>query len=216
MTDVPHARAVPVNAERGARRRVMGATDWWFYPLIGAVAIGLIAASLGGDAFVQTATPQRAASRGDELVYGPHELARGARVDADHVRYVVRDFGVSARAVRLAVKPGRPAPSPQSAGVRLLLDPVQAGALAGKPVRVTLQVRRFSVTAAGGIAVSLQNGGAVSWVSAPLPTETGAISVDLPALTGPAPTALGLHMLSDKGDFNYGAEIGRIALKPLP
>ncbi len=209
-------RAVPVNAERGARRRVMGATDWWFYPLIVLAAGGLISASLGGDAFDRAATPQHAASRsGAELVYGPHELARGTRVDADHVRYVVRDFGVSARAVRFAVKPDRPAPGPDTKGVTLLLDQAETAPLAGKPVRVVLLLRRFTVTAAGGIAISLQNGGPVTWVTASLPAESGEVTIDLPALAGAAPTALGVWLLSDRSDFNYGTEFSRITLKPI-
>lgn len=209
-------RAVPVNAERGARRRVMGATDWWFYPLIALVAVGLIAASLGGGAFDEAATPQHAMSRsGGELVYGPHELARGARVDDDHVRYVVRDFGVSARAVRFAVKPDRAPPGAATRGVTLLLDPAETAPLSGTPVRVVLLVRRFSVTAAGGVAVSLQNGGPVAWVTMALPLENGEVTIDLPPLAGAAPTALGLHMLSDNSDFNYGTEISRITLKPV-
>jgi hypothetical protein len=208
-------RAVPVNAEPGARRRVMGATDWWFYPLIVLIAAGLVSVSLGGEAFIQAATPQHAAARtGAELVYGPHELARGSRMDADHVRYVVRDFGVSARAVRLAVRPGTPAPTPQSTGVMLLLDPAETAPLSGKPVRVVLALRRFSVTAAGGIAVSLQNGGPVQWVIVPLPTVNGDVTVDLPPLDGAPATALGLRMLSDIQDYNHGAEITRITLKP--
>ena len=207
-------RAVPVRVERGVQHRIMGATDWWFYPLIIAAALVLVALSFGIEDWSAAAAPQHAARQGAALTYGPHELARGTRLDADHVRYIVRDYGVSARAVRIAVKPGRPAPAPGDTGVQLLLDPAETAGLAGKPVRVELEVRRFTITAAGGIALSLQNGGPATWVAKPMPTGNAVLVVDLPALAGAPPTALGLRMLSDKTDFNYGTEIARVTLKP--
>lgn len=209
-------RAVPVNAERGARRRVMGATDWWFYPLVLMGAAALIVMSLGIDVFDTTAAPQRATRDGAALVYGPHEIARGARTDADHVRFVVRDLGVSARGVRFAVRPSTPAPDADDTGVQLLLDPADAAALAGKTVDVELQLQRFSISAAGGIALSLQNGGPVQWVTAPLPPASGPLVVRVAAPEGAPPSALGLRLLTDETNMNYGVEFTRIALRPAP
>ena len=192
----------------------MGATDWWFYPVIAVAALSLIALSFGLDAFDVRVTPQHAQRQGAALSYGPHELARGVKLDADHVSYVVRDFGVNAHAMRIAVKPNRPAPTAQDTGVRLLLDSAETAALAGKPVRVEVAFVRLPRTAAGGIAISLQNGGPVTWVSKALPLENGVLAIDLTAPAGAAPTALGVRMLSDRVDFNSGAEIRKITLKP--
>ena len=207
-------RALPTFVTDGSRRRVMGATDWWFYPLIAVAALGLIVLSLGLDAFDTRVTPQHAQRHGAALIYGPHELARGTKLDADHVGFVARDFGVNAHAVRFAVKPDRPPPTAQDTGVRLMLEPGETVNLAGKPVRVEIQYVRLTRTAAGGIALSLQNGGPVTWVSRPLPTESGMVTLDLTAPAGGAPTALGIRMLSDREDFNCGAEIQKITLKP--
>lgn len=211
-SQAPSDRAVPVFVDRGANRRIMGATDWWFYPLLAVVAAGLIALSLGADAFEHGATSQRAARQGEALVYGPHEIARGARVDSAHVRFVVRDLGVNARAVRFAVRPHTPPPAPTDRGVQLLLDPADTAALVGHSVTVELQVRRFSITAAAAIALRLDDG---PWVVTPLPATSGPVSVRLPAPAGP-PRTLALRLISDRDDLNYGAEFGRIALRPGP
>lgn len=207
------ARAVPVFAER-ANRRVMGATDWWFYPVVLLVAAGLIIASLGAEAAPRTPEPQAAAREGAALVYGPHALARGARVDGDQFMYVVRDFGVSARAVRFAVRPNAAAPGADYRGAQILLDPRDTAAFAGKLVDVELEVRRFSITAAAAIAVSLQNDGPAAWTTVALPPSSGSVTVQVQAPTGNAPTALGLRMLTDMTDYNYGAEITRITIRP--
>jgi hypothetical protein len=207
-------RAVPVFVERDTKRRVMGATDWWFYPLVVLIAAGLIVSSLGAEAVPRNPQPQAAARDGAALVYGPHALARGARVDDDQLLYVVRDFGVSARAVRFAVRPNTAAPGANDAGAQILLDPQDTTALVGTLVDVELQVRRFSITAAGGIAVSLQNGGPVTWATAPFPPSSGPVTARARAPALPAPTALGLRMLSDRTDYNYGAEITRVTIRP--
>lgn len=206
------ARAVPVFAERGGQRRVMGATDWWFYPLILAMAAGLVALSFGGEAFTQDARAQSAARDGTALVYGPRQLARGARLDGAHVRYVVRDFGVRARAVRFAVKPNTPAPVAGDGGIALLLVPAETAPLAGRPVRAELAYRRFSITAAGALALRLDEG---PWVTVPLPALSGPVAVDLPA-PARAPRTLGIRLISEQTDMNYGAEFTRIALRAVP
>jgi hypothetical protein len=216
MTTVPPARArdVPVFVDAGQRRRVMGATDWWFYPLVILGAVGLILLSLGADVFVKPAIAQRAAREGPALVYNAHLLARGSQSDGSHVRFVVRDFGMSARAVRFAVRPNIPPPTAEDRGVQLLLDSADGALLAGKPVDVELVTRRFAISAAGGIALSLQNGGPVTWVTVPLPAQSGPLTVRLNAPEGAAPTALGVRMLSEGDDMNYGVEISRITLRP--
>jgi hypothetical protein len=213
MTDTASQnRAVPVNASAGVRRRIMGATDWWFYPLLLAMAAGLIVLSLGADIFDRGPQPQEATTQDGALAYGPHQIARGARVDPTHVRYVVRDLGVSARAVRFAVRPDTPAPTAGDTGVLLLLRQQETAQLVGRPVRATVTLRRFSITAAAGLALRLDDG---AWVTVPLPAQSGPVTVDLPA-PGAAPQTLGIRLISAQSDMNYGAEFQRIALASIP
>jgi len=204
------ARAVPVYAERGAQRRVMGATDWWFYPLIVLAAAALMAVSLGGEAFVRDARPQAARLEGGILVFGPRALAQGTQTDPTHVSYVVRDLGVRIRAVRLAIRPNAPPPTAGDTAAALLLAPAQTQALVGRPVRAELAYRRFSITAAGAVALRFDDG---PWTIAPLPPQSGPVVVVLPAPTR-APARLGIRLISDQTDMNYGAEFRRIVLRP--
>lgn len=194
----------------------MGATDWWFYPLMALAALGLIVTSLGASILERAATPQAAAREGSSFVFDQHKIAQGARLDDTHVMHVVRDFGVSAQSVRFAVRPNAPPPTAADTGVQLLLSPADAAALTGRTVDVELQLRRFTITAAGGIALSLQNGGPVTWVITPLPQTSGPMAVRLTAPAGAPPTALGLRLLTDQTDYNYGAEIRRITITPAP
>lgn len=193
----------------------MGATDWWFYPLVIAVAALLITVSLGAGPFAAAPSPQRATVQpGGTLVLAPHQLAAGMRVDRGQVLYVARELGVRASAVHLAVRPDQPPPLPSDAGAQLLLDPAQTSALVGVPVRVRITFRRFNVTPASAIAVSLQNGGSNAWETALFPETGETVEIALPPLSGAPPSALGLRMLTDHRDFKYGAAISRIEIGP--
>lgn len=219
MTDAPTPQTTHDLAGLGERRakalKIHGATDWWFYPLLLAVAAALILVSLGADAFDRDGAPQKALREGETYIYGPAALAGGIDPMNGHLRHVVRDFGVSARAVRVGVEPGRGRPTPDSVGALLQIDPADAAAFAGRPVRVEITFRRISVTTAQGLATSLQNGGPAFWSGGPLPAENGVMAFDLPALSGPPPKGLGIWVISDKTDYNYGVEISRITMKPV-
>jgi len=219
MTDAPPHLSTHDIAGLGEPRakalKIAGATDWWFYPLLVIVAAALIVLSLGADAFNRDGTPQKGVSEGDAFIYGPAALARGIDPMNGHLRHVVREFGFSARAVRVGVEPGRGQPTPDAAGALLQIDPMDAAALAGRPVRVEITFRRISGTTAQGLATSLQNGAPAVWSSNPLPGENGVMAFDLPALSGAPPKGLGIWVISDKTDFNYGVEITRVMLKPV-
>lgn len=219
MTDVPRPENTHDLSGLGERRtkalKVHGATDWWFYPLLALVAAALIIVSLGADAFDRDGSPQRGQRDGEAFIYGPAQLADGIDPTNGHLRHVVRDFGVSPRAVRIGVEPGRGQPAPDSVGALFQIDPADAAAFAGKPVRVEITFRRISITTAQGLATSLQNGGPAFWSGGPLPAENGVMAFDLPALDGAPPKGLGIWVISDKSDYNYGVEITRVSMKPV-
>lgn len=219
MTDAPSHHSphdVPGLGERRTKAlKIGGATDWWFYPLLLAVAAALILVSLGADAFNRDGAPQKGVRENGAFIYGPAALAGGIDPMNGHMRHVVRDFGVSARAVRVGVEPGRGQPPGDATGALLQIDPADAAALAGRPVRVEITFRRISVTTAQGLATSLQNGGPTQWSGGPIPQENGVMAFDLPAQAGGPLKGLGIWVISDKTDYNYGVEITRVMLKPV-
>jgi len=218
MTDVhkhPGAHDVPGLGDRRTKAlKIRGATDWWFYPLLLAIAAALIMASFGLDMFAQGGSPQKAQRDGASYVFNAGALADGIEPSNGHLFHVTRDLGVSARAVRIGVRPGAGAPGPMSAGAVLLFDRADASAFAGKALHVELNIKRISVTTAASLALSIQNGEPASWASVAIPADNGVMAFDLPASTGPAPRGLGLWVISDKTDYNYGVEISRIAVTP--
>ncbi len=218
MTDVPsplNAHDVPGLGDRRTKAlKIQGATDWWFYPLLLAVASALILASLGFDPFVHGGTPRKAERDGAAYVFNAGALAGALDPAEGHLRHVTRDLGVSARSVRVGVRPGAGAPTPTSTGAILLMDPADAAALAGRPLHVEVSIRRINVTTAAGLAVSAQNGAATTWITAPIPAENGVLTFDLPASAGSTLKGLGLWVVNDKTDYNYGVEITRIAVAP--
>jgi hypothetical protein len=219
MTDVPkhlNVHDVPGLGERRSKAlKIQGATDWWFYPLLLAAAAALILASLGFDAFVRGGEPQKAERDGPAYVFNAGALAGGIEVPAGHLRHVTRDLGVSARAVRIGVRPGLGAPTPTSKGAVLLFDPADAAALAGRALHVEVRIKRINVTTAASLAVSVQNGAPTMWTTMAIPAENGVMAFDLPSSAGPLPQGLGLWLVNDKTDYNYGVEISRIAITPL-
>lgn len=217
MTDAREplsVRDVPGLGERRAKAlKIAGATDWWFYPLILVVAVALVLVSLGGDIFDRSASPQPAAREAAAFVYGADALADGIKTADGHMLHALRDFGVSTRAVRIGVRPGMGGPSPATRGALLLMTPADAALLAGRPVHVEVSFKRINVTTAAGLAASLQSDGPVVWSIATTPSENGVIAFDLPASAGPL-KGLGLWVMSDKADYNYGLEISRVVVSP--
>lgn len=219
MTDAhkhPNVRDVPGLGERRTKAlRIQGATDWWFYPLLLAVAAVLIVASLGFDVFAHGGGAQKAQRDGAAYVFNAGALADGIEPSDGHLFHVTRDLGVSARAVRIGVRPGLGAPTSTGGGAVLLFDATDASAFAGKALHVELNIKRISATTAASLAVSAQNGTATTWATTAIPAENGVMRFDLPASAGPPPKGLGLWVISDKMDYNYGIEISRIAVTPV-
>lgn len=210
----PTAHDVPGLGERRTKAlKIHGASDWWFYPLLVAIAAALVIVSLGAGAFERSGRAQTATMDGATHVFAAQALADGIVTHNGHLLHIAREFGLSPRAVRLGVRPGMGAASADRSGVQLLLAPEEGARLAGKALRVEIAFRRISVTNAASLAVGLETGGPIAWVTQPIPPENGVMTFDLPA-SATAPTALGFWVVSDKTDYNYGVEISRVRVTP--
>lgn len=216
MTDASNSlggRNVAGLGERRAKAlKIYGASDWWFYPLVLAAAVALVLVSLGAGAFGRSALPQAATRESSAYVFGATALAAGIETRDGHVLHVARDYGVSAKAVRIGVRPGMGVPSADRAGAKLLLTPADAAAFAGKPLRVEATIKRINVTNAVSLGVSVQDGGPITWATQVIPAADGVMTFDLPPSA--APKAIGFWVVSDKTDYTYGVEIGSVRVTP--
>lgn len=203
-------------------RRPSSSGPVWFFPLLAVCAVALILGSMGGATFQAAPGPQGGVRDGGEIVFGPKALADGLEARGTHLRYVHRENGFAPSAVSIAVLPKEGPPSPAEPGARLLLTPAAGAALAGKPVRVLVKTQSLNVTRAEALAVSLQNDGAIQWVSQPLPETAATLTFDLPPAEGQPPSAIGFWVVSTKGDtaggaaatYNYGVRILEVRAAP--
>lgn len=182
-----------------------------FYPLAILAAVLLIGVSLQPQKWPREAGPVAAQQAEAALVYKRDAFDRP---DASPEQYitVVRDFLGGARALRIAVKPDQPAPTPADRGVRVLMTPDDAARIADRPVTVEVTYTPSPVNAASGLAVSLQGDGPTAWVSQEIPPQPNTVRFELPAQT--AVNAIGLRALSSNNDQAYGLEITRIRVTP--
>jgi hypothetical protein len=182
-----------------------------FYPLAIIVAGLLIAVSLQPQKWERPPAPVAAAQVENRLVYRGDGF-NSPNPSPDQSMFVVRDFWGRATALRIAVLPGRPAPTPNDHGVRVLMTPEDAARIDNRPVIVEVTYTPSPVNAATGLAVSLQGGNAASWVSQDAPPEPNTLRFELPASS--AVNAIGLRALSADNDQASGLEITRIRLTP--
>jgi len=182
-----------------------------FYPLAIVVAALLIGVSLQPQRWARAAGPVAAQQAEGALVY------RGAGFDSPapspgQYMTVVRDFLGRPQALRIAVRPDQPPPTPAEHGVRVLMTPEDAGRIEGRPVTVEVTYNPSAVNAASGLAVSLQGAGPIEWVAQEIPPQPNTVRFDLPAQA--AANAIGLRALSGNNDQAYGLEITRIRVTP--
>lgn len=183
-----------------------------FYPLTVLLAVLVIAISLRPQSFPRAAAPVSAqAVQGSLILQGAAFNSPEADPGAQYMT-VKRNFMGQAQSLRIAQLPGRPAPTPQDHGVRILLDAGQAGAIAGRPVTVEVSYLPSTVNAASGLAVNLQGSAAAAWVTRPTPPQPGTLRFELPPQA--SPNALGLRAISTTAGEAYGLEITRIRLIP--
>jgi hypothetical protein len=189
---------------------------WTFHPLVFYPAIALIAAlviliSLKPQNWPREPAPTAGAVAGGALIL---ERAAFNAPDGspDQTMTVVRDFWGRPQALRIAVLPGQPDPSPAETGARILLTPESAALLDDKPVAVEVTYRPLPVNAAQSLAVSLQGIGPADWVIQPIPPQPGTVRFQLPP--GFAVNAVGLRAVSPGADQAYGVEIVRVRAVP--
>ncbi len=182
-----------------------------FYPLALVLAVLVIAVSLKPQAWPRAPAPAAAEVDGETLLFAGE--AFNAPADSpEQEMMVVRDFFGRAQALRIAVLPGQPPPTPAEQGVRILFTPQQAALLEDRPAVVEVDYAPLPVNAADGLAVSLQGIGPADWVSQPAPPQPGTLRFDLPAQF--ALNGVGLRALSQGEGQAYGLEISAVRVTP--
>jgi hypothetical protein len=184
-----------------------------FYPLVLALALGVVALSLKPQSWPREPAAVAGAASDGAIVFERAAFDAPA-VGAEQELYVVRDFFGRAQALRIAQKAGQPPPTPAEQGARLLLTPQQAALIEDKPVTIEVSYSPLPINAANGLAVSLQGIAPADWVSQPAPPQTGVLRFDLPPQF--AVNAIGLRALND-GDQEeqaFGLEITRVRVIP--
>lgn len=182
-----------------------------FYPIVLTIAAVVVLASMSPQTWPRSAEPQAGLIREGSLV-----LERGAFTapapSPDQYVYVTRDLFGNAEALRVAVLPGMPPPTPAEQGVRVLLTEQGAALLNDHPVTVEVTYRPVPINAATGLAVSLQGIGPADWQTQAISPVSGTVRYEFPPSF--AINAIGLRAISDGEGQAYGVEIVRIRAIP--
>jgi hypothetical protein len=182
-----------------------------FYPLALILAVLAVTVSLKPQAWPREPAPVAAANAEGTLTFSGQAFDSPEDGPGQHLT-VSRDYWGNPQALRIAVLPETPAPTPADRGVRLLLTPQDAAALEGKPLSVEVSFNALPVNAAHGLAVSVQGANPTTWVSEDLPSLNGAVRFDLPAQSNV--NAIGLRALNTGAREAFGLEITRIRITP--
>lgn len=182
-----------------------------FYPLALILAALAITVSLKPQAWPRDPAPVAAANTQGVLVFSGPAFDSPQGGPGQNMT-ISRDYWGKAEALRIAVLPETPAPTPADRGVRLLLTPQDAAALDGKRLSVEVSYNALPVNAAQGLAVSVQGAGQTNWVSQEIPTENATVRFDLPAQSNV--NAIGLRALNTGAEEAFGLEITRIRITP--
>jgi hypothetical protein len=182
-----------------------------FYPLAIIVAVLLIALSLQPQKWAREPAPVAAEQVEGALVYRGPGLNSPSPSPEQHMT-VVRDFWGRATALRIAVKPEQPPPTPAEQGVRILMTPDDITRVDDRPVTVEVTYRPSPVNAATGLAVSLQGIAPGEWIAQDIPPQPATVRFELPAQF--AVNAIGLRALSSDVSQASAIEITRIRVIP--
>ena len=145
-----------------------------FYPLALIVAGLIVLIGLEPQRWAREPRPIEAERQGETLVLA------GDAFDApspspDQNMKVVRNFWGEAQALRIAVLPGQPEPTPAERGVRILLSPEDAAFIEDRPVVVEVSYDVMTMNTAPALAVSLQGIAPADWVRQDVPAEPGVL-----------------------------------------
>lgn len=184
-----------------------------FYPLVLVMAAVIIVIGFRPQAWPREPAPVSAELSDGALIF-QNDSFNSPGASPEQVMFVTRDFWGSARSLRIAVRPDQPPPTPAEQGVRILLTPDQAGMIDDRPVTVEVSYLPLANNTASGLAVSLQGIGPADWVSQSLPVEPGAGTLRFELPPQFSANAIGLRVLSNAADQNYGLEVTRIVVTP--
>jgi hypothetical protein len=182
-----------------------------FYPLAIVVALLLVAASLQPQKWPRAPAAVSAEIADGALIYAGGGFNSPDPSPEQHMT-VVRDVWGRPQALRIAVKPNQPPPTPAERGVRILMTAEDIARIDDRPVTVEVSYTPSPVNAATGLAVSLQGIAPAEWVAQDIPPQPNTVRFELPAQF--AVNAIGLRALSANHDQAYGIEITRIRVIP--
>ncbi|NWG52686.1 MAG: hypothetical protein HXY28_03105 [Hydrogenophilaceae bacterium] len=188
---------------------------WWvFYPALLIAAGAIILASLGPAVLRHEARPVAGAVEDGALVLAGDALSH-AEASPETVFYVARNAGWRVTGLRVAVLPGNGPVKPEERGLRVLLAGDMAQALGSGPFRVDVEVAPVPVTTAPFLALGLDRGGTIEWLTQPVSVVESVISYTFAASASGALQAIALRPVATLEDYNYGVEIRSIRIVPI-
>jgi hypothetical protein len=182
-----------------------------FYPLAAILAVLVIAISIQPQKWPRAPGPVSGQVTEGVLVL-ERDAFNSPHGAAGQDFTVVRNFWGAPQTLKIAVRPGQPAPTPAEQGVRIELTPAAAEIIGERPVRVEVNFNPLPVNPADALAVSLQGIAPAEWVIQPIEPQTGVATFELPASM--AVNAIGLRAITRGEDQSYGVEITRIRVAP--
>ena len=182
-----------------------------FYPLAILLAAGIILFGLEPQRWPREPHAVSGVQQDQTLLLGAAAFDAPSPSPDQHLT-VTRDFWGRPLALRIAVLPNQPEPTPAERGVRILLTPQSAELLQDRPIVVEVSYTPLNINAATGLAVSLQGIAGANWIIQDLAAQPGVVRFELPAQL--AVDAIGLRAISSNIDQAYGLEINSIRITP--
>lgn len=185
---------------------------WWvFYPLVAALAAGLILGSMGPGLIVQDPRPVFGRIEDGALVLDGESLAY-PQGSADTVHFIARNARWAPVGLRVAVLPDQGPAQGAAQGLRIVLAPERGAELGAGPLRVQVAMRPVPATTAPFLAVGVDRSGAqMQWASLPTTQLAGVLTFDFPAGDAAA-AAIAIRPEATRADYNYGVEIAAIRI----
>ena len=184
---------------------------WIFYPLAVLLGAGAIALSLMPQSWPREARPQAGIVENGEILLQGQAFDSPSASPEQEV-FVARNWRGEAQALRIAVLPNQPAPTPAETGARILLTPETASLIDDKPVTLEVAYRSLEWNPSPILAASVQGIGPAEWVAHPTEAGEGVVRFDLPAQI--AANAIGLRTINSDPNQNTGVEIISIRIMP--